>query len=149
MGRMRSSPRPDVRRRRQMVRLRLQGFTLREIGRRLGVTYQTVAYHLRKSGHAPPLACAGCGAALANRGGPLARPVYCTSCLRARLEVPFGVRLRSLRLAAGLSQQELAQRAGLTVNTVRVHEAGIGALRAATVERLAQVLGQRLLESER
>ena len=73
----------------------------------------------------------------------------CTSCLRARLEVPFGVRLRSLRLAAGLSQQELAQRAGLTVNTVRVHEAGMGALRAATVERLVQVLGQGLLESER
>ena len=37
---------------------------------------------------------------------------------------PFGARLRSLREAAGMSQEELAERAGLTANAIGALERG-------------------------
>jgi Mn-dependent DtxR family transcriptional regulator len=48
MGNKNSGRKPDYERRRQMVRLRAQGATLEEIGRRLGVTRQAVSDMLRR-----------------------------------------------------------------------------------------------------
>jgi WD40 repeat protein/transcriptional regulator with XRE-family HTH domain len=55
---------------------------------------------------------------------------------------PFGELLRHYRLAAGLSQQVLAERAGLSPDAVRALERGrSGAPRADTLARLAEALG--------
>jgi DNA invertase Pin-like site-specific DNA recombinase len=48
MGNKNSGRRPDYERRRQIARLRAQGATLEEIGRRLGVTRQAVYDMLRR-----------------------------------------------------------------------------------------------------
>jgi DNA-binding CsgD family transcriptional regulator len=144
VGGKESGRRPNLGRRRLVVRLRRQGLTLQRIGQCLGITHQAVAHHLRRSGHTPNPACAGCGVALTTRGGPASRSIYCLDCLSARPELPFGVRLRSVRLAAGMSQGDLAQHAGLNKNTIRQQEAGMGPLSAGTLKRLCRVLGQSL-----
>jgi biotin operon repressor len=48
MGNKNSGRKPDYERRRLMVRLRAQGATLEEIGRRLGITRQAVSDMLRR-----------------------------------------------------------------------------------------------------
>lgn len=52
----------------------------------------------------------------------------------------FGAVLRGHRLAAGLTQEELTDRAGLGVRTVQALEAGESRPRGETVQRLAQAL---------
>jgi transcriptional regulator with XRE-family HTH domain len=62
--------------------------------------------------------------------------------------LPFGARLRRLREAAALSQEELAARAGLTPNAVGALERGTRLhLYPATVRALGEALG--LDEAER
>jgi tetratricopeptide (TPR) repeat protein/DNA-binding XRE family transcriptional regulator len=56
----------------------------------------------------------------------------------------FGVRLRACRVAAGLSQEDLVQRSGLDVRTIRNLERGRARLPYPdTVRRLADALGLR------
>ena len=52
----------------------------------------------------------------------------------------FGARLREHRLAAGLTQEALAERAGLGVRTIQALEAGRSRPRRETVRRLARAL---------
>ena len=54
---------------------------------------------------------------------------------------PFGVRLRRNRLAAGLTQEALAERAGLGVRTLQSLEGGRQRPQRATAGRLARALG--------
>src|SRR5579884_703932 len=54
---------------------------------------------------------------------------------------PFAHALRRRRLAAGLSQEELAERAGLSARGIRALEAGDRAPRLETVRLLADALG--------
>jgi transcriptional regulator with XRE-family HTH domain len=53
----------------------------------------------------------------------------------------FAARLRRLRLDAGLTQEALAERAGLGVRTVRALEEAEGWPLRGTAQRLAQALG--------
>jgi transcriptional regulator with XRE-family HTH domain len=71
--------------------------------------------------------------------------VYCQDCLRSRPHIDFAVRLRSLRLAAGLTQGELARRCGIFLSTIGNLERGCYP-RPRTVERLVSVLGSALVE---
>jgi transcriptional regulator with XRE-family HTH domain len=52
----------------------------------------------------------------------LAGPVYCRACLAKDADIPLCDRIRSLRLAAGLSQPALAERAGIAPAAVRFLE---------------------------
>jgi transcriptional regulator with XRE-family HTH domain len=54
--------------------------------------------------------------------------------------VPFGTLLRRYRTAAGLSQEDLAERAGLSVDAVSAHERGRCRPYRDTVQRLAEAL---------
>ena len=58
----------------------------------------------------------------------------------------FHAFLRDSRMAAGLTQEELAERAGITGRNVRVLESGSTKPQRANAQRLAQALG---LEGER
>lgn len=102
-----------------MARLREEGLTLAEIGRRLGVTRQCVEYSLKVMARGrerpPSFTCAGCAeevpsaaAAPSDSGSAL-----CLPCLAKRPGAAFAERLKAYRLAAGLTRPELARRAGL------------------------------------
>ncbi|WWT39970.1 helix-turn-helix protein [Microcystis phage Mae-JY09] len=53
----------------------------------------------------------------------------------------LGPRIRAARIAAGLTQEQLAERAGITDRTVRAIEAGTTTPQRRIREGLAQVLG--------
>ncbi len=55
--------------------------------------------------------------------------------------MPFAELLRELRLKAGLTQQELADRAGLPVTSLRGHEQGQRSPSWGAVVKLAKALG--------
>lgn len=58
----------------------------------------------------------------------------------------FRIKLKSLREAGGLTQRELADRAGLSLQGIRSLEQGIRRPSADTVRRLATVLGVEVQE---
>ena len=62
------------------------------------------------------------------------------------LRTRFGRRVRELRLAAGLSQEELAERAGLHYTYVGGIERGERNLGLLNIERMAAGLGISLAE---
>lgn len=59
----------------------------------------------------------------------------------ASLRRRFGERLRELRKQAGLSQEQLAERAHLSVDFVSLMERGINAPSFETLEKLSEALG--------
>jgi transcriptional regulator with XRE-family HTH domain len=139
-------PAPDLPLRDRVLWSRAEGLTLAEIALRLRVTRQTVCNHLKAAGNvAPPSRqrCADCGAVLTTnvigRRGTL--PVYCHACLGERPDAPFGVRLKSCRLAAGLTAEELADRAGVSARAVGAYESGRAEPGWGNLLRLARVLG--------
>jgi transcriptional regulator with XRE-family HTH domain len=140
----------DQKRGAEMARLRAQGLTLAEIGRRFGVSRQRVHEALASRLRPPPprsVACAGCGAPVASAGvlpGDAGRAL-CLVCLVSRPEAPFGIRLKSLRLAAGLMKAELGRRAGAALHHLARYEDGRRVPRRQVTERLARALGMALL----
>ena len=58
----------------------------------------------------------------------------------------FGTRLRELRVAAGLTQAELAERAGISVNFISLVERGLKSPTLSTMERLAAALKVPIME---
>jgi transcriptional regulator with XRE-family HTH domain len=141
MGGKNSGRRPDLGRRRRAAELRARGLTFAEVGRKLGITRERARQVLL----APPLPpCASCAAPLpaAARGG------RCPACVAADPFAPFAERLRAFRLAAGLTQEGLAGRAGLTGGAVSSYERGRGRPRSGDRAALARVLGPGLLGPE-
>src|SRR5262245_11031059 len=129
MGGRGSGRKVDGRRRRRMARLRDRGLTLEEIGRQLGVTKQCVQATLAKAGPPPrPITCRECGAVVvaAPSGNRRPLPALCLGCLARLPGSPFADRLRAFRLAAGLTQAEVAERAGLTRRRLSSVERGDG-----------------------
>jgi transcriptional regulator with XRE-family HTH domain len=139
-----------------MARLRAEGLTFAEVGRRLGVTRQCVQSQLARMVREaamisrPSVTCAGCGGTIVSAGvlPSDAGNALCLSCLDARPGAPFHHQLKALRLAAGLTKAELAQRAGLELCHVWHYEEGRCEPRPANRERLVAVLGSRLLGRE-
>ncbi len=146
-----SGRKPDVERRRQAAFLRSAGLTLQQIADRLGVTRQCVHLLLRPTPRAQSfkLLCAVCGKPL-DTGGAVSRDAgraLCLDCLARALDAPFWQRLKSLRLAAGLTRVELERRAGLTRGKVAEYEDRGTAPRPANFAKLAgalQELGGKL-----
>jgi transcriptional regulator with XRE-family HTH domain len=61
-------------------------------------------------------------------------------------ELPFGVALRRLRLAAGMSQERLGLEAGVQRNFVSLIETGQNQPTIGTISKLAQALGMKASE---
>ncbi len=136
---------PDTARRALAAKLRAAGLTLQQVGERLGITRQAARYLLQPKAQAKPLdlRCAACRAAL-NPAGALARDVgkaLCLACLARTPGAPFWQRLKSYRLAAGLSRAELADRAEGRRGSVSAYEDGTSAPGPAAVAALAKALG--------
>jgi transcriptional regulator with XRE-family HTH domain len=133
------------------VDLRAQGLTLAEIGRRLGVSRQAVQGTLKDTGLNLPrrgrVHCRACCREILNGEYRIEcnGPALCRTCLAAHPETPFGQRLRSLRLAAGLTQAALAEQAGMAIGSVRDYESGRDEPRWGSLVKLLAVLGRGLL----
>jgi transcriptional regulator with XRE-family HTH domain len=147
---MPSGRRPNLERRRQVLKLRDKGLTLSEIAKRFGVSKQAIwsllnGRLLRTVGRAVP--CTACGGIILSPGALRrdAATALCLRCLDARPEAPFAQRLKALRLAAGLSRAELAERSGLAPGSLRAYEDGHRKPQKRSATSLARVLGARLL----
>jgi transcriptional regulator with XRE-family HTH domain len=110
----------------EVAQLRAQGLTLKEIGRRLGVTHQSVAALLQAAAREsiPDHRCARCAAvveaAVATARGEAS--ALCPACLNGQPGATLGQLLVALRLAAGLTRRELARRAGMNAGMIRDYE---------------------------
>jgi transcriptional regulator with XRE-family HTH domain len=150
---MPSGRKPNLERRRQVLKLRDKGLTLTAIARRFGVSKQAVWSLLntrpqRTATRAVP--CSACGTMILSPGALRrdAATALCLGCLRARPEVSFAQRLKALRLASGLSRAELSQRTGVASGSLRAYELGSRKPQHRSAARLADVLGEELISGK-
>ncbi len=115
----------------EMARLRAQGWTLEEIGARFGVSRQCVqtllALAQRNAPAGPrPYCCQECGQEIIQLAGPRQHngQAYCLGCLEQHPEATFRQRLKAFRMAAGLTQKQLGERAGVHGLTILSLERG-------------------------
>jgi transcriptional regulator with XRE-family HTH domain len=146
---MASGRRPNPGRRGEIAGLCAEGLSQAEIGRRLGVSRQSVQVTLRAMARVPvrSVACAGCGTSIVSAGvlPSDAGVALCLPCLAKRPKASFAQRLKACRLAAGLTKAEVAERAGLTQQMLRHYECGAREPRWRQVARLVCVLGPALV----
>src|SRR5258708_1351733 len=112
---------PNLRRLQVMHQVRAEGCTLAEIARRLGVSRQAVADALkRKSVRQVQATCCRCTATVsATEGSADIQNLLCLKkCLATLARVPFGQRLLSMRIIAGLSQATLARENGVSQSLI-------------------------------
>jgi DNA-binding XRE family transcriptional regulator len=140
---------PDLQRRQQMAKLRRQGLTIGEIAAEFGCSTQNVSATLSAQGAQQhfPLTCSQCRRVLRRGHSSLSRNrrVLCLPCLRKQPSPSFAERLKTYRIRAGLTQQELARRAGLEPTTVAWYEHGRRPPPWRTLAKLVRVLGADLL----
>jgi transcriptional regulator with XRE-family HTH domain len=139
---MPSGRKPNLERRRLVRELREHGRTLTEIAQQFGVSKQAIwsLLHSRPQRTAArAVACSVCGTMIVSPGALRrdAATALCLPCLRARPETPFAQRLKALRLAAGLSRAELADRSGVSPGALRAYEDGRRKPQESTTARLA------------
>jgi len=132
-----------------MARLRAGGLTFEEIARIFGVTKQRVGRILRDSAATKTaLRCCACRAVVVSEVSQVPRgaPLLCSACLATTPGIPFAERVRTRRLVAGLTQEELARRTGLTDQAISLYERGMRRPGARTLARLVEVLGPGLID---
>jgi DNA-binding XRE family transcriptional regulator len=144
---------PDLKRRRQVATLRARGLSLVAIGRMLGVSHQCVQEMLHRIANPRVLSvpCSSCGRQIVSPGalpGDKATAL-CLPCLRGKPKAPFGQRLKAYRLAAGLTQAELASRAEINAKSIWNYESCDMEPRERNRARLIKVLGAGLMTSDR
>jgi transcriptional regulator with XRE-family HTH domain len=132
----------DVARLRWIGELRARGWTFARIARKAGVSPQAIHHAVGASSRRHLIArCRLCRkpfpTAGALQGDDLA--ISCPHCLAAN--APFVERIRSYRLAAGLTRAELARKAGVCPTLLRQYEHGIASPRLDKLIRLIDVLG--------
>src|SRR5438477_10221031 len=107
--------RPDLKRRQLMAELRAKGLSFPQIGKRFGISRQSVEQALRGSGNARlvPIHCRKCKTIITQMRtvAPSAGPVYCVNCLPSN--ATFGQRLKTYRLAAGMTLDRLGKASGV------------------------------------
>ena len=139
-------PRPALRQ--KMAKLRRAGRSCAEIGRILGVSRQYVHALLgEKIVPRDQLLCQGCGGPIHKGDRPKwsRQNVWCLKCLDKMPDAPFSVRLKAFRLSLGMTQNELAERAELTVWTIQHHERYVSNPKRKILVKLVKVLGSRLV----
>jgi len=134
-----------------MAELRQDGLSFAEIGKHLGVSKQNVHALLKRHGvkivPRARLLCQGCSRQI-HKGEPRTwnwQKVWCLKCLEKMPDAPFSLRLRAFRLSLGMTQNELAERAELTVWTIRHHERYVSNPKQKILVKLAKVFGSRLV----
>jgi transcriptional regulator with XRE-family HTH domain len=141
----------DGGRRRRVLALRRRGLSLRQIAAREGVTKQAVHLCLRalgRTGTGSPRGVPCCSACGRPTGPALPAstpgvPAFCLRCLPPKARV--GVRLKALRLAAGLTLAEVGRRALVPESCVLSYERGESTPRPRALARLVEVLGPQLV----
>jgi transcriptional regulator with XRE-family HTH domain len=131
----------------EIKRLRAQGLTLQEIGRRLGVSRQYVHQQLKRSGQevtTPGITCCACARKISSwHDSPRdCGPVYCLRCLPDG--ATFGQRLLAYRMAAKLTQAEIAAQIGVSPATVHFWERDRRQPSPPKIGALATILGAGL-----
>jgi transcriptional regulator with XRE-family HTH domain len=141
--------RPDKERRFQVAKLREQGLTLREIAKRLRVSYQSVHQLLQRTGNMRVVAisCRKCRTVITQMRGVADRngPVWCLACLNKRPKATLGERLKAHRLAAGLTITELGRRSGVGWMSISYYECGRAEPKWRSLAKLISVLGTEWL----
>jgi DNA-binding XRE family transcriptional regulator len=126
-----------------MATLYDQGMSFDEVAQELGLTREWVRKclsHDRPNRH--KLQCRDCKAEIISATATgHQRPVLCRECVLRRREVPFAEALHSLRVAAGLSQQALAEAVGMTQTQIALYELGRFEPRWSEAVELFAVLG--------
>src|SRR5262249_9341342 len=118
----------------------LPRLSLREIGQRMGgLSRQGVAYLLTTD----PTKGVRCSAASISERCFRRRTVgdaLCRSCLASHPGASFALRLRSQRLASGLSRKDLAIAAAVTEARIKAYEEGTAKPHESTRRQLAKAL---------
>jgi len=142
---------PKLALRQKMAELRRAGCSFAKIGKDLGVTRQSVHALLKRHGEKivprAELLCQGCSGMIL-QGDPRTwnrQNVWCLNCLEQMPDAPFSVRLKAFRLSRGMSREELAERAELTVWTIQYHEQYVSNPKWKILMKLAKVFGSRLV----
>jgi transcriptional regulator with XRE-family HTH domain len=140
---------PDLRRRRRAADLRRQGLTESLIAQELGCTKQNVSQLLKGQGVEPryTLHCSGCNSVIAQ--GPITLRLngsaHCLDCLQKLPAPTLGQRIKAYRIAADLTQAELAERIGVQLMTVSCWERNLKTPVWRTIASLITVLGPDFL----
>jgi hypothetical protein len=117
---------PDRQQRDQVAAVRAQGLSFAAIGAHLGIRKQAAWYLCRQEPARHPFGvrCATCAAVVADRyfQERTVGEVLCRACLAAGPAASFALRLRSLRVAAGLTQRALEQAGGLSLGRLKEFE---------------------------
>jgi transcriptional regulator with XRE-family HTH domain len=131
---------PDYAQRHRLAKLRSRGLTLKEIGRKLGVTRQAVSDLMKTALLEIPrgVPCSASRRLIPTPAADRAQAL-CLDCLRNTPSVTQEQRLLAYRLAAGLSRGDVAHLAGVYPDAVC--NARGAAATARTLARIARVLG--------
>jgi DNA-binding XRE family transcriptional regulator len=118
--------RPNEERRREMIRLRQTGLSMRKIGKLIGVSRQCVSHTLQVVARGRSVPCVACAGTILSPAARVtdAHAALCLPCLRSRPNPPAAELVRALRLAVGLTKQQLSERAGVSVGAVSRLESG-------------------------
>ena len=151
MGGPNSGRRPNVKRRRDVANLHTRGVAPPEIARRLGIGVAAVYYYMKA--HPVPDARAGactvCRAAIVSDANPHQySDLLCRRCLQANPHIPFNRFLKSLRVSAGLTRQDLAARGTVGLDLIGRYERGEVEPAWKNLMRLFKVFGVRLMVPE-
>jgi transcriptional regulator with XRE-family HTH domain len=152
MGGKGSGPRSDLAKWRQAARLRKKGLSLAAIASRIDMTAEGVRRALCSMGVSRPdvtdVRCRECDRVV-TRGVEATRracPPWCLRCLKRHPEASLGDRVKSHRLTAGMTQEQLGDRTGLHKMTVSWIERGETKEPGwRTLARLVAVLGAGVL----
>jgi transcriptional regulator with XRE-family HTH domain len=132
--------------------LAAKGWSRQQIARQLKVTPEWVRSILAEQGLSVSyqiLKCPHCGKTVASghkAHQPQAnRQIVCAECLEKQPWLPFGQRLRGLRLAQNLSVAQLSARCGLSRAAIGNYERGQGQPTPENARKLAEGLGVSLL----
>jgi DNA-binding XRE family transcriptional regulator len=147
---MPSGRKPDLERRQHALKLRDRGWSLSAIAHKYGVTKQAVWSLLNvrpQRTRTRTATCSCCGSLIVSDGAVShdEGSALCLDCLELLPNVSFAQRLRSLRLAAGLSRTDLAVRSGISPGSIRAYEDESRRPHPRTLRQLAQFLGTSLL----
>ena len=142
--------RPNPQRRRLIAELRATGLTYQQIGKRLGISHQSVQQALQHTGNARlvPICCRRGGALITrlrtvkdNNGA-----VYCTACLP--VDATFGQRLKAWRLAKGLTLMALGEQTTIVWSLLSKYERDAVEPKCGSLVKLMRVLGAGLMPLE-
>jgi transcriptional regulator with XRE-family HTH domain len=137
---------PNLARLSLIGRLRAEGRTLAEIAEQVGVSRQAIHNALRRKQKYPESTiCSYCKVSrVAAAGTDSLRSVACRKCLAVRDSIPLPIRLASLRIAAQMSQLDLADATGISQSFISMLESGSHKTRPGTWERLFSFLNSAL-----